>query len=112
MKTLLRYASIILSLNLVFSCEDCDTVKNCVDQVLEIKGMVKYDQQELGCSTFLELYKFNGRQYFYLRNHCADMITYPFDCSGNQLCEIGENQNCIDFYETAEYIGIVGIKIN
>ncbi len=74
--------------------------------------MVKYHQQELGCSTFLELYKFNGQQYFHLNNHCADMITYPFDCSGNQLCGMEGNQSCVDFYETAEYIGIVGIKIN
>ena len=88
------------------------TILNCVEQVLETNGMVKYEQQELGCNTFLELYKFNGQQYFLLNNHCADMVFYPFDCSGNKLCEMEEDQNCIKFYETAEHIGIIGIKLN
>src|SRR5688500_7397615 len=107
MKTVLYTSLIIFLLNLTFSCrEECDDNKNCIEDVLDTNGMVKYGGQELGCNTFLELYKFNGQQYFLLNNHCADMIVYPFDCSGNKLCEVEDEQNCINFYETAENIGV------
>jgi hypothetical protein len=98
-------------LTVTFAChEECHLEKSCIEEVLLEHNMVKYENQELGCNSFLVLYKFNEEQYFLWNNHCADFVSYPFNCDGKKLCETGESFECSWFYETAEYIRIVGIS--
>jgi hypothetical protein len=108
MKILLFVSSILTAL--VGCREECHVTKNCIENVLEKQGMVAYTGQELGCSTFLTLYEFDGKQYFMLGNHCTDMIVYPFDCEGNKLCETND-EKCQQYLQSTKYIGVVGIKV-
>jgi hypothetical protein len=108
MKTFISFCSILIAL--VACREECHVKKNCIENVLVEQGMVAYTGQELGCSTFLTLYQFNGKQYFMLGNHCADMIAYPFDCDGNKLCETND-EKCQQYLQSTKYIGVVGIKV-
>src|SRR5687768_9317361 len=106
-----KFFFLICFLSMFFACkETCPVEKDCLEKTLQELGMVSYQGQELGCNLHLALYRLYGEQYFMLRNHCADMVAYPFDCDGNKLCETGETPNCTQFYESAQYVGIVGIK--
>lgn len=103
----------ILILLVAFACDKEKNIeKDCLKKILKQKGMIKYQGQELGCSSFLELYVFNEKKYFLKQNHCADLISNgPFDCDGNKLCEDYNSMDCINFREKAEFKGIVGIQI-
>lgn len=90
--------------------EEVSCIDDCKDDYLSKHGMVSYSGQEIGCKTFVSLYEYKNKQYYVLGNHCADMVVYPTDCTGNKLCESGEDNVCKDFYKNAKYIGVVGIK--
>ena len=105
----IHYFSLTAFAMLISCHETCYVEKDCIAKILQEYNMVPYDDQELGCNSFLVLYKFDGEQYFLVNNHCADMVSYPFDCTGNKLCEIDGSPKCLRFYETAEYIDIIGI---
>jgi hypothetical protein len=92
--------------------DDCGIERNCIEKVLIENEMTAYTGEEIACNFHLSLYDLRGQQYFLLKSHCADMVSYPFDCDGNKLCESGESHTCTDFYENANYIGIVGIRLN
>jgi len=81
----------------------------CTSSLLEALNMVRYRGQDIGCKLFVALYIHQGKQYFLLNSHCADMISYPTDCEGNQLCTNGEDTACRSFYEDAVWVGIVGV---
>lgn len=111
----MKFIKIIFFLYLVFSfgCSSDDSVDvDCIDATLKSLEMVPYTGQDISCEMFLELYHFENKQYFLLGNHCADMITYPTDCDGNQLCVTDEDRQCRKFYDKADRIGVVGIRIN
>lgn len=96
---------------LLFALSACgkeDVKINCVEDVLEAQGMVPYQGQDIGCQFFLSLYEYEEEQYFLLGNSCAEIVVYPTDCNGDQLCN--STEECTDFYENARYIGIVGIE--
>ncbi|AKD03680.1 hypothetical protein POKO110462_02405 [Pontibacter korlensis] len=96
-----------------FGCEKEDevTCKNdCLDSYLKENGMVSYKGEELGCKNFLSLYEYQGRQYYVLENHCADVAVAPTDCEGRPLCGSGDEESCSEFYQNAKYIGVVGIE--
>ncbi len=96
-----------------FGCSSDDSVDaDCIEDTLESLDMVSYTGQDINCEFFLELYHFENKQYFVLGNHCADMIAYPTDCEGNQLCVDEQDRKCRNFYDKAERIGIVGVRIN
>ncbi|MCV9385066.1 hypothetical protein [Reichenbachiella ulvae] len=93
------------------SCEEeneSGEIEDCLQSHLEQNDMVAYDDQEISCQFFMVQYLYLNKQYYLLGNHCADMVVYPTDCDGNQLC-LNQNETC-DFYEKAELIGIVGIR--
>src|SRR5688500_16961094 len=94
-----------------WGCDDeqCIEQQDCIESVLKEHHMISYTGEELGCNFFMSLSEFKGKQYFQLGSHCADMVTYPFDCDGNQLCVNGESARCSEFHQHARYIGIVGI---
>ena len=102
----------IFCLTMLIACtKGPDREETCLKKVLEQERMVAYSGQAIGCNSFLELYKFDGQQYFVVNNHCADMVILPFDCDGKRLCEKDPDAKGSAFYETAELIRIVGIKI-
>lgn len=103
---------LVFALYIIGCQDDCNVEKNCIERVLIEYEMTAYTNEEIGCNLHLSLYELSGQQYFLIKNHCADMVSYPFDCDGNKLCESGESHTCTDFYENAHYIGIVGIKID
>ncbi len=82
----------------------------CVSSQLEALNMVRYQGQYIGCKLFVALYIHQHKQYFLLNSHCADMISYPTDCQGNQLCTNGEDAACRSFYDDAVWVGIVGVE--
>ena len=101
----------ICFLSMFLGCrENCRVEKNCLLETLRELDMVPYHGQELGCNLHVVLYQLDGEQYFMLINHCADMVTYPFDCDGRKLCETAETPECVQFHESAQYVGIVGIR--
>lgn len=107
-----KYIPLILVFALTLACsKEADIKSDCLNDVLQQKGMVKYQGEELGCNMFLELYHFKAKQYFIINNHCADMSAFPYDCKGNNLCKDYYNPDCLRFSREAEYKGIVGIKI-
>ena|SRR5688572_17426655 len=94
-------------------CDDqCVAQNDCIESVLKEHDMVPYTGEDLGCKFFLSLLEFKGKQYFQLGSHCADMVAYPFDCDGNELCVNGESSLCAEFHQHAQYIGIVGMARN
>ncbi len=86
--------------------------EDCHDKVMLELGMTRYNGEAIACRTFLKLYKFEGEDYFLLDNFCADMVNYPFDCEGNEICGIGKEPVCQKFSNEAVEIGIIGIRKN
>lgn len=99
-----------ISIIVLMGCSKDSVKSECVKSMLKKNDMVAYEGQELGCHFFLELYEYNGKQYFLLGNSCADMIAYPTDCNGKKICENGQDAECLAFSQNAERIGIVGIS--
>ena len=102
--------ALAISILLLMGCSKDSLQSECVKSMLKKNDMVAYEGQDLGCHFFLELYEYNGKQYFLLGNHCADMIAYPTDCNGKKICESGQDAECLAFSQNAERIGIVGIS--
>lgn len=98
----------LVALFCLSGCGREDVKINCVDEVLESQAMIPYQGQDIECRFFLSLYEYEEEQYFLLGNNCADMVVYPFGCEGNELCS--STDECTDFYESARYIGIVGVE--
>jgi len=90
-------------------CSKNNSEKDCIDAKLEEFDMVKYEEQEIDCQFFLELYHYKNKQYFLLINHCVDMAWSPIDCDGNGICNDLSSFECIKFNNEAERIGIIGI---
>lgn len=102
----------ILSIFIIaVACRDNDSDEGCIKKVLKENEMIAYLGQDVGCSTFLQLYEYEGEQYFMANNHCADMVFMPFDCEGRAICLDPESEDCQNF-ALAEYKGIVGIVRN
>lgn len=98
----------ILALGLL-SCNKEDRLIDCTDKKMKEYNLLPYNGEELDCDYILELYVFNNQQYFHLYNPCLFVGTYPVDCSGEVAC--GEGQiSCSNFYERAEYQGIIGYR--
>ena len=108
------FIAILLLATVLLGCNDNDypSVRSCVNKVLKDNGLEPYTNQEINCRSFVTLHALPGRQYFLWNNHCADLVTYPFDCEGQTLCEDSESDSCTDFYRNADYVGIVGIAPN
>jgi hypothetical protein len=108
------FIATLLIATLLSGCSDDNypSVRSCVNKVLKDNGLEPYTNQEIGCRSFVTLHALPGKQYFLWNNHCAGMITYPFDCDGRSLCEDPQSDSCIDFYRNADYVGIVGIAAN
>ena len=93
------------------SCSKSDNIEfDCIAETLEEFDMLLFSEQEEGCKMFLQLYHHENKQFFMFGNHCMDMVSYPFDCDGNTLCENGQNAACSAFENSAEFIKIVGIE--
>ena len=96
---------------LLFALSGCSkdegTREGCLNMKLEEMGMVPYSGQEIGCSSFLELFIYKDQEIFLLVNHCLDMHVFPVDCEGNNVFE---SELYPGFYENGEYMGIVGIE--
>ena len=103
----MRKLAVLYILLVAFACDDNDS-DGCTKKILKENGMIAYTGQELGCSNHLTLYEFKGDQYFLLNNHCADMMSLPFDCQGTSICLEPESEACKNFAQ-AEFKGIVGI---
>ncbi len=106
----LIYLIAIVSCLLVGCAKEEPVNADCIESVLINHQMVAYTGQQIDCSFFLELYQYGNKQWFLLGNHCADMISYPFDCDGNLLCDDEASFRCEDFHENAERLRIVGIS--
>jgi hypothetical protein len=109
----IRLCLLMFALNLAIGCgkEPISVEEDCIDGVLQKKGMVRYTNQEMSCRNFLELYRLNEKQYFVLGNNCADMMFLPFDCNDVVLCKNFDSLDCENFRENAKYIGVIGIKM-
>lgn len=103
-------AIMVIGVLVLVGCSKSDSNKSdCTASMLIENDMVEYTGQEIGCKFFLELYTHKKKQFFLLGNYCADMISYPIDCEGNQLCENGQDLECKDFYTHSKRVGIIGI---
>lgn len=99
---------------LALSCQKESIQPSCVDQFIESRQLTKYTGQSLGCKLFYNRYEFNGKEYYVVGGHCADVSSNPVDCDGNFLCpNLGEpGSSCPqieDFFTNAVYKGIIGI---
>ena len=103
--------TILMFIFLLIGCSKEEAIiSDCIDTTLSEYNMIEFDGQDFGCKFFLELFHYDNKQFFVLGNHCADMISFPFDCAGNTICEDGEDAKCRDFYANAERIEIIGME--
>ena len=101
---------LILTGVLLFSCKkETSLDEGCISQFLESHN-AKRANDVVGCEFFYALYEFEGKQYFVLGSHCADMITIPLDCSDNNYCKNKTEEMCSNFFNKALYKGVVGIR--
>lgn len=101
----------LLALGLMFSCKkDVDLREDCISKQLALHKMIPYIGQEIGGKTFLELYAFEGNQYYFLNNHYADILYRGYDCDGNSICKDGPTPECYYFSLNAKFVKIVGIE--
>jgi len=101
----------ILIIALFASCTKEEVRQDaCLDQVLEVYDMVRYDGRDIECEFFLTEYLLNNQRVFVLGSHCADVIVVPVDCGGQDLCEEWEESVCLEFPLNATRIGFVGIS--
>lgn len=105
---------IIASIFIAFSCTKDKLQSNvdydCLESQLEEWDMIPYTGQELGCKFFVTLSHYEGKQYYTVGNHCADMATFHIDCDGNTLCETEYNLACENYMNHALHLGLVGIQ--
>ncbi len=109
----MKKLNLILSLSIlaIVSCSKNDKIEiDCIDEKLEEFDMVHFSEQEIDCKMFLQLFHHENKQFFKFGGHCVDMISYPFDCDGNTLCENEQDAACIAFENNADFIKIVGIS--
>lgn len=104
----------ILFLVLIFGqgcVKDESSIQDCTNEFLSSANMIPFSGSEItDCTFFAKLFIYQGKQYYVLNSHCADMVFNPVDCAGNELCNTPGNGNqCTDFQEKAEFIRIVGI---
>jgi hypothetical protein len=107
------YILLVIFLFIGFSCDRKDEVtciNNCMETYLKQNNMVSYKGEEIGCKKFVSLYEYQNKQYYVLGSHCAEIASNPTDCSGNALCDSGNEKVCNDFFANAKHIGIVGIE--
>jgi hypothetical protein len=109
----IRVCLLVFVLNLATGCgKECISAKeDCIDNVLQKRGMVRYTNQDKACRNFLELYRLDEKQYFLLGNNCADMMFRPFDCNDSVLCPDTDSLDCAKFSENAKYVGVIGIQL-
>lgn len=89
------------------SCTKDGLQSDCVEQMLADNNMDNYNGViDPDCRDYLQLYDWDGDQYFIFENPCEDRILAIFDCGGNNLCT--DDPNCSDFFQNAELVGIVG----
>ena len=103
-----KYFLLLLFFTFTGCREECYVEKNCIAEILEENNMIGYANQDLGCKLYLSLFEYKGEQYFLLNNNCVDMISYPFNCHGEQLCENLPSEACISFYEEALLSALLG----
>lgn len=102
---------VILLISFLWACNKSDAESNCIDAQLESRDMVPYTGTSLDCHFFLEMYSFEGNDYFSVNNHCIDMIITYEDCSGIDICREGNTFECNKFEANRQYLGIVGIGL-
>jgi len=75
---------LLLALVSTLSCslDSNNNTSDCIVEKLVEYGMIEYTEQELGCNFFLEMYDYNGDQYFVRNNHCADIAFLVTGCEG------------------------------
>ncbi len=94
---------------LCFSCEKEDIVEfNCTTDKVSEAQMIPFSNQELGCKSYLDLYTFEGEEYYTIGNLCMDIEAIYTNCNGDMICK-EDNKRCRRFNKDAEYFGIVGI---
>ena len=88
-----------------FSCSFSESVSpDCIDAKLRDYNMVEYEGQDLGCKSFLVLYRLNSVQYFKYDNNCADIAYTYVSCEGDTLYS-----EWPAFEKESNRVGIVGI---
>ena len=101
----------LLVLILFSSCSDEESTNNsdCREFFLSHLNLEVYEDQDLGCRSFYNLVEYNGDQYVYYDNFCADLAFFTFiDCNGDTTCstQVG---SC-DTLREGTNLGILGFK--
>jgi len=95
---------------LVFSCGD-DDVSNpdCTSIFIEHFDADPLTNQEIGCNFFVNEVSYEGANYAYLNNHCADFAFWTIiDCQGDTICTTQETR-CHNIFWNGEDLGIIGL---
>jgi hypothetical protein len=94
---------------LVACCPEVpEPFSNCVDQFVADNKLVKYTGQDLGCRTYVKLYELDLKAYFYTDCACADMLSIPVGCDGQQYCQSVDDAAMTYFLQNAEPKYVVG----
>ena len=99
---------ILIALSILGCSKSSMSGTPCLIELLEKHNMQLYIGQDLDCKSYLDLYHFNGEEYYLLNNNCIDMISNPVNCEGDSMCS-SPNFSCQSFYLEAERIKIIGI---
>lgn len=106
-----RFFLAMMVLSATASCRDESESPEdgCIAAMRAEQGMVRYTGGDPGCRSYLELYLYEGEQYFSRGNHCTDGPVVILDCDGNNVCDNPNTDLCQHVLQQGESKGIVAI---
>lgn len=101
----------IFTFSLFSSCDRQDSPeRDCINHLLEAWDMVPYRGQDTSDKFIVELYTYQGEQYFVISHPHIDIVFQPISCNEEFLCGPSHGTTCEDFSLNSELLGIVGIS--
>lgn len=108
----MRFMFCCILLGMLSGCTDLqeEVVVECQEMMLEKHSMILYTGQDIGCKSFLVLYRHDGISYYKYCNNCADISLAFEDCSENRICDTTASAElCNSIYKSENRVRIVGI---
>lgn len=105
----MKYITILLLSILAFSCGSSDSESDaCIDNLLEILDMEHYEGVMEGeCRDYLQWFTYDGSDYFWMDNPCADYALHLWDCDNIDICAVNSDE-CLTIMANMTQHGIVG----